>query len=76
MGMFPPSRETGLCWRVPGPYGAVPLLHHHSAKLYPEAPAGAQGTRDQAPCFWADEYPTTFQAVLYSSIKIVSLLMI
>lgn len=62
MGMFPPSRKTGLCWRGPGPRGAVPLPHHHSAKLFPEAPGGAQGTRDQTPGYWASQRSPTFQA--------------
>lgn len=62
MGMSPPSRETGLCWRGPGPRGAVPLPHHHPAKLLPGAPGGAQGTRDQAPCYWASQRSPAFQA--------------
>lgn len=39
----PPSREAGLCWRGPGAHGALPVLHHHSAELLPEAPGGAEG---------------------------------
>lgn len=63
MGMFPPSRKTGLCGRGPGPRGAVPLPHHHSAKLFPEAPGGAQRARDQTPCNWVSQHSPTFQAV-------------
>lgn len=62
MGMLPPSRETGLCGRGPGSRGAVPLPHHHPAKLFPEAPGGAQGTRHQTPCYGASQNSPSFQA--------------
>lgn len=65
MELSPPSRETGMCWRGPGPRGVVPVSHHHSAKLCPEAPGGAKGHRDQTHCYRVYQHPTTLQAVLY-----------
>lgn len=67
--MFPPSRETGLCGRGPGPRGAVPLPHHHSAALLPEAPGGAPGTGDQTPGNGAPQRSPTFQAAPSSKMK-------
>ena len=66
MEVFSPSRETGLYWGGPGPHGAVPLPHHHSAKLFPEAPGGAQGTKDPTCCYCTSQHSSIFQAVPYS----------
>lgn len=63
MELSPRSRETGLCWREPGSHGALPVLHHHSATLCPEAPEGAKGPRDQTHFGWAFQLATTLQAV-------------
>ena len=64
-----PFREMGLCWRGPGPHGAVPVLHHHSAKFCPEIPGGDKGHRDQTHCYLIHQYATTLQAMPYPQIK-------